>query len=518
MAIIPFPFRTAAHNLASLTCLACLALALPARAQHAYPGCPDVQASDFKRVSFLDKTIYPGLEEPIKMVFAKDGRFFWMERPGAVKRWDPDTKSVTQLLQLNVFLENTRGGMGITLDPGFASNNFVYVVYMPRIPPYGIFRLARYTLVGDKLQDEKIVLDVAITVGAGQHASGALAWDNDGNLFWGLGDNSHPGTYAAISSQADLDSRRTSGSSNNLNGKVLRIHPTTDGKYTIPAGNMFAPGMANTKPEIYAMGFRNPWTLWFDKPSGRLYEGEVGPDAGAADANQGPAAQEEINVIKDPGFYGWPFVGGHNISYKVNGQTFDANAIVNNSPNNTGIQNLPPARQPMLAWGHDNKSQDQAKWPVMGGNDGTGMLGAVYRYDATNPSKTKLPPHFDGSLFFSDWELGWLLAANLDANGDAATDVRKPFGSTAFFNPIAMTIGPDGALYVIEYGNTYFSSPSGQKISRVEYTGSCLPTATALRGPATAPSRPRLQARLSEGRIMWVTGGRAIPLDATGRR
>lgn len=504
-----------------------LSWARPLLAQHSWTGCDDVKPADFRKVSFLDKTIYPGLNEPVKMAFAKDGRFYWIERPGAIKRWDPITKTAATLAQLNVHLDNTRGGMGIALDPAFASNGFVYIVYMPNIPPYGLFRLSRFTLTADKLQGEKIVLDVPITVGAGQHASGAMTWDNEGNLFWGLGDNSIPGNYAEISADQNHDARRSAGSSNNLNGKILRIHPEADGSYTIPAGNLFPPGTAQTRPEIYAMGFRNPWTLWYDKTKNWLLEGEVGPDAGGADANQGPAAQEEVNIVKSPGNYGWPFLGGHNITYKVDGATFDPDHLVNESPFNTGIKSLPPARPALLAWGHDGKSQDQAKWPVMGGNDGTGMLGAMYRYDPKLDSKIKLPPHFDGTLFFSDWELSWLLAATPDADGNAVTDVKKPFGSTAFLNPIGMTVGPDGALYVIEYGPTYFSSPSGQKISRLEYTGTCLPTeiSTGLadRTAGNGNSRhsaPRMRTRLDQGRIVWVTGdGLEFPVfDSRGRR
>jgi cytochrome c len=231
--------------------IACIVASAPpaARAQHSWPGCEEVKPADFRKVPFLDKAIHPGLHEPIKMVFAKDGRFFWIERPGAIKRWDPATRSVVTLAQLKVHLENTRGGMGITLDPDFASNGFVYVVYMPDIAPYGLFRLSRLTLTGDRLLNEKIVLDVPITVGMGQHASGAMAWDNQGNLFWGLGDNSKPSNYGALSNTvAGEDSRRTSGSSDNLNGKILRIRPEPDGTYSIPAGNMFSPVLPRYAP------------------------------------------------------------------------------------------------------------------------------------------------------------------------------------------------------------------------------------------------------------------------------
>ena len=117
----------------------------------------------------------------------------------------------------------------------------------------------------------------------------------------------------------------------------------------------------------------------------------------------------------------------------------------------------------------------------------------------------------------------WLLAANLDTAGNAATDVKKPFGSMTFYNPIGMTLGTDGALYVIEYGDIYFAAPSGQRISRIEYTGTCLPKeATGLAGVSGgAQGRARLEARLDQGRILWVfPGGGAARgfIDARGRR
>ena len=71
------------------------------------------------------------------------------------------------------------------------------------------------------------------------------------------------------------DARKTSANSADLRGKVVRIKPLqgtipsdatpgVDSTYTIPAGNMFAPGTPKTRPEIYAMGFRQPFTLHTD--------------------------------------------------------------------------------------------------------------------------------------------------------------------------------------------------------------------------------------------------------------
>ena len=72
---------------------------------------------------------------------------------------------------------------------------------------------------------------------------------------------------------------------------------STDGTYTIPSGNLFAPGTAKTRPEIYAMGFRNPFRMSVDKPTGIVYLGDYGPDAGVTDANRGPGGQVEFDRI-----------------------------------------------------------------------------------------------------------------------------------------------------------------------------------------------------------------------------
>ena len=69
------------------------------------------------------------------------------------------------------------------------------------------------------------------------------------------------------------------GNTNDLRGKILRIHPEDDGTYTIPEGNLFPKGTEKTRPEIYVMGDRNPWRISIDSKTGYIYWGEVGPDA-----------------------------------------------------------------------------------------------------------------------------------------------------------------------------------------------------------------------------------------------
>ena len=77
---------------------------------------------------------------------------------------------------------------------------------------------------------------------------------------------------------------------------------------------MFAPGTENTRPEIYARGFRNPYRFTVDV-AGTLYLADYGPDAGEADPERGPDGKVEWNIVRKPGFYGWPYCIGNNIPY-----------------------------------------------------------------------------------------------------------------------------------------------------------------------------------------------------------
>ena len=102
------------------------------------------------------------------------------------------------------------------------------------------------------------------------------------------------------------------------------------------------------------MGFRNPFRIHVDKKTGWVLMGDYGPDAGSTDPNRGPQGSVEYNVVKQPGYYGWPYcirenVPYHNITYTTNAGAgtdkglYNCNAPVNDSPNNTGLTNLPPA-------------------------------------------------------------------------------------------------------------------------------------------------------------------------------
>ena len=131
-----------------------------------------------------------------------------------------------------------------------------------------------------------------------------MAWDAQGNLYLAVGNNTgNVMQYAQTDERpgrANWDDQRTSANTNDLRGKILRIKPQPDGTYTIPPGNLFPPGTPNTRPEIYAMGLRNPWRVSIDSKTGWVYWGDVGPDASQDTAN-GPRGYDEHNQARGPG-------------------------------------------------------------------------------------------------------------------------------------------------------------------------------------------------------------------------
>ncbi|MBK7653635.1 MAG: PQQ-dependent sugar dehydrogenase [Flammeovirgaceae bacterium] len=78
----------------------------------------------------------------------------------------------------------------------------------------------------------------------------------------------------ARAGRSPFDAMKSSSNTNDLRGKILRIHPEPDGTYTIPEGNLFPKGEEKTRPEIYVMGNRNPYRISVDQKTGFLYWGK----------------------------------------------------------------------------------------------------------------------------------------------------------------------------------------------------------------------------------------------------
>ncbi|MFI6349043.1 ThuA domain-containing protein [Streptomyces sp. NPDC050560] len=499
------------------------------------------------------------IAEPHGMTIAPDGRVFYIGRGGesndapVVTDWDdpdmgrgvgtihiydPDTKKVKLAAELPVF-GNKGGGdelvkieeglLGIELDPHFADNHWVYVYYTPyrdldREKHMDKRTVSRFTLdpATDKLDldSEKVLLSWPAQVHSCCHAGGGMTWDSKGNLYIGVGDNNssqYSDGYSGNNPEPNFqgvsfaDARRTAGNTNNLNGKILRIHPETDGTYTLPKGNLFTgketdEGGGKTRGEIYAMGVRNPARIYVDKKTDILYAGWVGPDAQDPSPTWGPAKYDTFAVITHASNRGWPFCMGNKQPYRdrelpdptVPQDWYDCDHPKNESPNNDGLVNLPPVTGNNIWYSPQggapdyprdengipsydvNEAQYLEPW-LQGGGQAT-MDGPVYRFDKSLKSDVKWPQYWDGKWFVGDFydatnpRHAVLMDPKTQGEGGIpvhADSLRQiiPVGDGGIRNLMDWEFAPDGSLYVLDYGRGFFTWDDQSALWRVTYHG-----------------------------------------------
>ncbi|HWM10817.1 MAG TPA: family 16 glycoside hydrolase, partial [Solirubrobacteraceae bacterium] len=477
---------------------------------------------------------------------------------GTIHAWDPATETVTVAGVLKVFGDSGSGDelrkkeeglVGITLDPNFTENGWIYAHWTPWDTVdfdshIATRRISRFTvdLATNKIDmdSEEILLDWEYQAHNCCHMGGDMAFDAAGNLYIATGDTNSSGNvdgYSGNWSPAQYkgvgynDARRTAGNTNDFNGKILRIHPEPDGTYTIPTGNLF-PASATTLPEIYVMGVRNPARLWVDKEKGWLMVGWVGPDAGQPNRALGPAKYESLAAIPEAGNYGWPYCMGNRQPYRDRDELgnptgwYDCDAPINDSVWNTGRRELPPVT-PVNMW-----YSPQGGGPVFPIDPETGrpdyggaqtftqpylrsggcqavMSGPMYRHEDSDRAD-RWPAFWDGKWFVGD-ECGGnsRVAVALD---DETVDNSRPPKSAVDVEQIVgeevgalmgWRFGPDGQLYVLDYGEGFFSVSEESALWRVRYTGG---PSTPFSDPVATPGPGAREVRFSgagSGGVAW---------------
>jgi len=425
--------------------------------------------------------------EPTEMTILPNLDILVVQRRGEILLYKKDIQKIKPAGFLNVYWKtkiNTdvnaeEGLLGVCKDPGFAKNHWVYIFYSPA--DTSVNRLSRFELKNDTIDNksEKIILQFYSQREICCHTGGSIAFGSDGLLYLSTGDNStpfdEPGQKYVNHGFAPLDNRpghekydarRTAGNSNDLRGKIIRIRIKEDGSYEIPEGNLFASHEPKTKPEIYVMGNRNPYRISVDPKNSFLYWGEVGPDSNIDSFDtRGPRGYDEINQARKAGYFGWPLFIGNKYDYNTgkSGSLFDTAGPVNNSPNNTGITELPKP-QPAFIWYPYEASHD---FPEVNTGGRTAMAGPVF-YSDLYPPESRLPDYYNGKVFIYEWMRNWIMAVTLQPNGDFYK--MEPFmQKTKFAAPIDMELGPDGKLYILEYGTGWFHKNKDAGLSRIDF-------------------------------------------------
>ncbi len=397
--------------------------------------------------------------------FAPDGRIFIIDRYGELLIYKPDTQATVSAGTVPVFHEFEEGLLGLAFDPGFATNNYIYLHYAPI--GSDVNRVSRFIMNGDvlDLSSETVVLEWGTQRIISFHSGGDMDFDSQGNLYIAVGDNVYYlNTYSAHhETNSTASAEISSGNTNDLRGKILRITPQANGTYTIPAGNLFPVGTPDTRPEIYVMGARNPYRIFVDKDNTDwLFWGEVGPDANTQTA-LGPEGLDEMNLTKSAQNAGWPYFSGvdndaYQITYRTPSPFYnDPAAPQNTSVWNTGATVLPPAEVPWLEFFHKCY-----------------LAGPRYYHDSALTDEQRLPSELDGAFFYYDFNTSKIWTITMDAAGNILTNER--FDEAAFPDSkdgfIDMKIGPDGKLYILAYGSGCCPDNVGTgRLIRVDYTG-----------------------------------------------
>jgi len=303
-----------------------------------------------------------------------------------------------------VFIGSDCGAISLVLDPDFDINKLFYVSYCTDLKTSTV---SRYKFDPESYASIPYSKAEIITLGdptatRAIHAVGGLVFDNDGNLLVSFGDKGMPKN--AQDPGSDL-------------GKVLRIVPNRDanGSGYRPAENNPAVSDKSFSPDVYAMGFRNPWRMVLDRFN-HLWVADVGS-----------VKFEELNLVVRPGSnFGWG---------KAEGPCTDDSCK----------DTVDPTRYYNRDADHEYILDDPA--PSL--NTKFRLMWVGKEYDSDNDRYEGKLKH---KVLYGDWCMGWIRAIQADGGGQIVSDEQVGHLEV----PVAWDIGPDGYLYA----GTMFTDPA----------------------------------------------------------
>ena len=474
----------------TIACALLAALALAGRAR---------AATSYKQPGFSETAVFTGLTNPTVVRFLPDGRVLVAEKSGLLKLFpNISTNTFTVVADLRTATHNfwDRGLLGLAIDPNFATNNYVYVLYAydaaiggtaPRwgtpnatsdpcpTPPGATTdgcvvagHLSRLTAVGSSWTASEHLLLEDWCQQFPSHSIGSLNFGADGYLYvsggdgasfnnqdWGQFGGSLSGTPTPKNPCGDppvpvggsqtkptaeggalrsQSPRRAAGEPRLLSGAILRIDPATG---AAAPGNPLGGSSDVNEQRIIGYGFRNPFRMIVKPGTNEVFVADVGWNT-----------WEEIDRIPDlttARNFGWPCFEGNATQY-------------------SGLNICPPQAQttaPLYTYNHSASV-------VTGDGCSTGsssVAGMAFYQGGSN-----YPASYQGALFFSDYSRSCMWLMFPDAGGVPDPSTRIAFASAAQ-GPVNLEIGPDGNLWYADF--------DGGKIWRVKYGLDAVAVATS---------------------------------------
>jgi len=364
---------------------------------------------------FSDGVVLSGLNQPVDIQTLPSGEMLVLLKPGTIILTNPlvgSPQKVTYLTIPNVDSAEEKGLLSIALDPDFANNNYFYVYYHNSTTDRA--RISRFLHHVDHAHaaDEFVIWEDNLATASqsiGYHWGGGFGFGPDNYLYLAIGDKWDTPTDAQ-------DPALTAG-------KIIRVNPGGAGSgaaqwaqgaanaHLVPQSNPFVDGAGGLRDEVWALGLRNAFRMFWDLPSGNLYIGEVGGNIQSG----ADASHEDIHRARTTSGganFGWPMCEG------------PAADCVPSAP-----ANFSP---PIFSIQHTDARSI--------------TMGPVYR-------GSLFPSTYYGALFFADYTKGWLRYLTFNSSGNVSSSV--PVGGFSFAgtgdlgNPVALEIGADEALYYV---------------------------------------------------------------------
>jgi glucose/arabinose dehydrogenase len=213
------------------------------------------------------ESVAGGLSQPLFVTHAGDGsgRLFVLEQAGRIRIIANGAVAAQPFLDIRSIVRSggEQGLLGMAFHPKFKENGRFFIAYTQQNADNTI---AEYHISADPNRADpasgRILL--AIPDFAPNHNGGMLAFGPDGYLYAGTGDGGGGG-----------DPQRNGQNPQALLGKMLRLNVDAGEPYGIPPDNPFVASGAG-RPEVWAIGLRNPWRFSFDRATNDLWIADVG--------------------------------------------------------------------------------------------------------------------------------------------------------------------------------------------------------------------------------------------------
>lgn len=471
----------------AVTALSLLALLLIGTTPRTAQAVPVVPAN------FVVENAFPGVGfvVPTKVAWLPDGRALVAEKRGRVWAVQNGVKAATPMLAIDaqVLDANDRGLLGLTVDPNYFVNHYIYVMYTVDPDSDNVetntdaySRLCRYTVnftdSASVIASSRAILfgdtwTNGIVSASPSHTIGDLNWGADGSLMVSNGDGAdfnqmdqgglEPGSFGAgkTDPSQDIGAFRAQSLSS-LNGKILRLNPATGQGY---ASNPWYDGnLSSIRSRIWCYGLRNPFRFTV-RPGTGVTNPATGNPGTLFVGDVGWNTWEEQNITTTGGKnFGWPCYEG------PSGQSsYQAGNPAHNGCSTLGTISDDPVFQtaPTLTYNHSSSVSSVPNFTGLWGN--TAIGGTFYR-------GANYPGAYRQQYFFGDYGQSWVRVMTVDANSNMLS--VADFG-TAMDSPVNFSTDPVS-------GDVFYVSITTGQVRRIRYTGvtgNANPIAVAVASP-----------------------------------